>query len=78
MAVELPNKRGRPSGKKQKGTSNNSGVNKHRGEIDKVCKAAAMIATKENQMVMVLDRGQKIRWVRADIWYAQNGHGKPG
>jgi hypothetical protein len=61
-----------------KSSSNNQGANKHRGETDKVRKAAAMQATRDNQMVKVLWQGRKIRWFRASTWYAMDGQGESG
>ncbi len=80
MSVEIPNRQKylvHTSGH-HKSSSNNGGVNRHRGETDKNRKTAAMAATRENQMVMVLDEGRKIRWVRAADWYGVDGHGTPG
>lgn len=77
MAIELPNKRARPVNGHNKSSSNTQGVNKHRGETDKRRKEEAQAATKANQMVMVLEDGRKIRWYRADVWYAMSGHGSP-
>ena len=80
MAIELPNRRKylEHVNGHHKSSSNAQGVNKHRGETDKARKAAAMQATKDNQKVMVLWEGRKIRWFSAAEWYAQDGHGKPG
>ena len=80
MAVEIPNRRKylQHVNGHHKSSSNSQGTNKHRGETDKTRKAAAMAATKANQRVMVLVDGRKIRWYRADVWYAMGGHGSQG
>ena len=75
MAIELPVKqkyRDHVNGH-HKSTSGNGGTNKHRGETDKKRKEAAQEATRDNQMVMVLDQGRKIRWYRAADWYGTAG-----
>ncbi len=72
MSIELPNKRGQPPTGRYKSSNNSQGANKHRGETDPRRKKAAQEATRNNQMVMVLEQGRKIRWYRANLWYAEH------